>query len=81
MVTFDTVRHVLLDHGGVIVRKESLTMYKDANHNLSAIGLFSQWSAIIGLVFMFIGVSWVANIFDPLLKTVFGAGSGGDYYV
>lgn len=66
MVTWDTVRHVLLDHGGVIVPKESLTMYKDAEHNLSPIGLASKWSAIVGIVFMFIGVSWIAKVFEVI---------------
>lgn len=76
MVTWDTVRHVLLDHGGVIVPKESLTMYKDADHNLSVMGFVSKWSAIVGIVLMFIGVAWIAKVFEAMSGRWSGIRSG-----
>lgn len=72
-VTFDTIRHVLLDHGGVIVEPKQLAMYADIHYNLSPIGLFCQRSTYAGLFLLFVGVSWLTKIFEPITRACFGS--------
>jgi len=57
LVLLDTSRHVLLDHGGVFFEPRVLVMYSPTG-GLSAIGRTCQWTTIIGLVLLFVGLMY-----------------------
>jgi len=55
LVLVDTSRHILLDHGGVFFEPQVLAMYTPTG--LSSIGRTCQWTTIIGLVLLFVGLA------------------------
>jgi len=55
LVALDTLRHILLDHGGVFFEPQVLAMY--TSKGLSPIGRTCQWTTIIGLVLLFVGLA------------------------
>jgi len=56
LVLLDTSRHVLLDHGGVFFEPQLLVMFTPTG-DLSPIGRTCQWTTIIGLVLLFVGLA------------------------
>lgn len=61
LMLVDPSRHVLLDHGGVFFKPESLAMFDDAG-NLSAAGRFGQLCTISGLICLSSGVAWFMKL-------------------
>lgn len=62
LALLDPVRHVLLDHGGVICEPEKLAMYADGEGNLSTVGEICRWATIIGLSSVLAGVLWFLGV-------------------
>mmetsp|Transcript_30206 Transcript_30206/g.54834 ORF Transcript_30206/g.54834 Transcript_30206/m.54834 type:complete len:139 (-) Transcript_30206:90-506(-) len=63
LLMWDTVRHVLLDHGGVFFKIEDLVMY---NHygGLTPMGHISQSAAVFGFLMLLSGVLWFAGVLE-----------------
>jgi len=61
LALLDILRHVLLDHGGVFFKEETLAMYTDKG-TLSPAGKFSQISTIVGLTMLACGMLWFLDI-------------------
>lgn len=59
----DVLRHLLLDHGGVFFKEETLAMYSDFP-KLSWAGRIGQLSTIFGIASMFLGTLWYLQITD-----------------
>lgn len=57
LLLWDPCRHVLLDHGGVIVSPQELAMYNSAG-GLSFMGRCSQQLTLVGFVLLIGGVIW-----------------------
>jgi hypothetical protein len=68
LVTWDPLRHVLLDHGGVFFEERTLAMYQDSKGTLSPMGRFSQISSILGMVLVMWGVLWFLRVPEGLRK-------------
>lgn len=57
LVMWDFIRHILLDHGGVVFPEEALAMYRD-DGGLTTMGRASQFTTITGFVIFLTGVIW-----------------------
>lgn len=73
LVLLDPIRHLLLDHGGVICEPEDLAMYADGDGNLSTVGEFCRWATIIGMALIASGVMWFVGIPGKLYNWATGA--------
>jgi len=67
LTVVDISRHVLLDHGGVICPPRKLSMF-NLDGSLSAVGRFCQACTWIGLSFLIVGVIWLVEIPEKLIK-------------
>lgn len=70
LIMLDPSRHVLLDHGGVICEPQKLAMYADSEGHLTTVGSFCRWCTIVGLGLLTVGVIWVLQLPERLLKAV-----------
>jgi len=61
LALLDITRHVLLDHGGLFFKEQTLAMYSE-NGRLSPAGKFSQISTIVGLTTLICGIVWFLDI-------------------
>lgn len=61
LMIVDPLRHVLLDHGGVFFKPESIAMFAD-DGGLSFAGRTSQLCTVFGLLLLVMGVSWFMNL-------------------
>jgi len=62
LAILDPIRHVLLDHDGVICAPQKLAMYADGEGHLTVVGTFCKWATILGLTMMMSGVAWFLGI-------------------
>jgi len=53
---WDVLRHVMLDHGGVIFSERTLAMYAPDGSGLSVMGWTSMILAIIGMCILMVGM-------------------------
>lgn len=67
LLIVDPIRHVLLDHDGVFFKPSFLSMY-NTNGTLSPTGRTCQIFTVLGLVNLFMGISWFMNLDQVLYK-------------
>lgn len=66
LLLLDPLRHVLLDHGGVFFKEESLAMYS-SHGGLSPIGQFCRNSSIVGITSLVMGIFWYMRLPESIV--------------
>jgi hypothetical protein len=62
----DVIRHMLLDHGGVFFKEETLAMYADYP-KLSFAGRLCQLTTIFGLTALVLGTLWILQVPEKMM--------------
>jgi hypothetical protein len=68
LTLLDVTRHILLDHGGVFFKEETLAMYADYP-KLSFAGRFCQIATVVGLSAMAFGTLWFLQVPEKIKET------------
>lgn len=69
LLILDPIRHVLLDHGGVFFKEQTLAMYSVLG-GLSPMGKACQIASISGMILMVSGVLWHMRMPEALLRNL-----------